>query len=272
MAKNRVMRKLEYYQRLALSGKAQPTPTDWKPDKKEITRVLQIHNRGSDSMHGVTYNFALNSIGKTKEPCYAVSIFPTRTKLVTGYRLTQKDIASYVSTNGDLLGQRSVALGTWYDKDSNKTYLDCVVTVTNKDLPVITAMAKGIGILARQLAVFNLQSMEELALPKNLQTDKAMAIDRSKTAKHILPITDVEAWAKYPSRFDIRGLDTPLRRKPTVGKKGKIKPRVTKGITEETESVSPLTSSKMPPEVAAAIGSLSAKVVDGKPKIKVRRL
>lgn len=51
------------------------------------------------------------------------------------------------------------------------------------------------------------------------------------------------------------------------------KPRVTKGVVEETLAINPTESSKMPKEVAAAIGSYKAKVTpEGKVKIKVRRL
>ena len=51
------------------------------------------------------------------------------------------------------------------------------------------------------------------------------------------------------------------------------KPRIIKGFLEEPIEINPLESSKMPPEVAAAIGSYSAKVTpEGRVKIRVRRL
>jgi len=59
----------------------------------------------------------------------------------------------------------------------------------------------------------------------------------------------------------------------TITSTGRGKPRVIKGVAEETVIVNPLGSSKMPAEVAAAIGSYNAKVTpEGKIKLKVRRL
>jgi len=58
----------------------------------------------------------------------------------------------------------------------------------------------------------------------------------------------------------------------TIGKRGKIVPRVTKGTVRETVPINPLGSSKMPAEIAKQIGSVSANVVNGRIKLKVRRL
>jgi len=134
--------------------------------------------------------------------------------------LKSQDIKDYVRENGDLLQKKNVALGTWYNKDDDKTYLDCAIVVGGDRLQeVIASMAKGLGVASRQLAVFDLKAMDEMKVPKNLQSNRAMAIDRSKLALNILPITEVDTWAESPGRYDIRGIDTP----PRVRVKGKTR-------------------------------------------------
>ena len=59
----------------------------------------------------------------------------------------------------------------------------------------------------------------------------------------------------------------------TISSTGRGNPRVTKGTTEESVSVNPIGSSKMPAEIAKQIGSVSAKLTsDGRVKLRVRRL
>jgi hypothetical protein len=54
---------------------------------------------------------------------------------------------------------------------------------------------------------------------------------------------------------------------------GRGRPRVSKGMVEETIPIVPIGNTKMPKEVASAIGSYTAKVEPGgRVKIKVRRL
>lgn len=212
-----VVEELEYYRKLSDLGKAKPIKTDWKPDPEDTRRLVKIHNKGSDGIHGVTYDLAgRDSMAEVAKPAFAVSVFDSRERKVDGWRLKVRDIKDYVRENSDLLKRDNVALGTWYNRDDGKTYLDCAVIVGGSRLQeVVRAMAKGLGVVNRQLAVFNLKAMDELKVPKNLQSDKAMAIDRSKQALNVLPITGIDAWAKKPGRYDIRGIDTP----PKVGVK-----------------------------------------------------
>lgn len=210
-ADDRTTKLLTYYMELSKQGREAPTPVDWKPNKSHISKVATLHNR----VGGISYDLSGRDTGskaKTKEPSFAVSIFPTRGVRIPGKRITTQDIEAYIERNADLLSQDSVMLGTWYDKGKNKTYLDCAVQILNHDLPVVEGMAKGLGIVHRQLAIFNLQSMDEFSLPKNLQSNRAMAIDRSRLAQVVLPITEVGTWGRRPDRYDIRGLDTPPRR------------------------------------------------------------
>lgn len=214
---NKVAKLLTYYMELSEKGKEAPVPTDWKPNPSHIKRIVALHNR----MGGLSYDLSgrdKGSIAKTKEPSFAVAIFPTRGVRIRGKRITTQDIEGFVKKNADLLSQDSVMLGTWYEKGKDKTYLDCAVKVLNQSLPVVMGMAKGLGVVHRQRAIFNLQSMDEFSLPRNLQSNRAMAMDRSRQAKRVLPVTDIDTWQGQPARYDIRGLDTPTRRKAQKAK------------------------------------------------------
>lgn len=48
------------------------------------------------------------------------------------------------------------------------------------------------------------------------RTAKAVAIDKSKLAVEIVPISKAELWGKHPNRLDIKGVDTPRRILPGV--------------------------------------------------------
>lgn len=215
----KVEKLLEYYRGLADLGKQEPSPTDWKPSKADVSKIVAIHNKGN-GIKGVTYDLATKEgdLAFSKQPAYAVSVFPSRSKILKGSSITKEDIEDYAVTNSDLLGKKGVSLGTWYDEEKGETYLDCVIKVVNHRLPVVMGMAKALGIVSRQLAVFDLQVMDEFSLPKNLQSDRAMAIDRSKQAELILPVTKVETWARQPSKYDILGVDTPKRRRAKAKK------------------------------------------------------
>lgn len=225
---SKVAKLLTYYMELSKQGREAPTSVDWKPDSSHLKRVVALHNK----VGGISYDLSgrdTGSVAETKEPSFAVSIFPTRGVRIPGKLITVQDIEAYIKKNADLLSQGSVMLGTWYDKGKNKTYLDCAVKILNHDLPIVEGMAKGLGIVHRQLAIFNLQSMDEFSLPKNLQSNRAMAIDRSRLAQVVLPITGVDTWARRPERYDIAGLDTPAKRKRRKRRSRKFKP-LTQGL------------------------------------------
>jgi len=101
------------------------------------------------------------------------------------------------------------------------------------------------------------------------------------TVDDIQPRMRVEDWITNPN-FVLAALKNLKNKKfikqktagdITITSSGKGKPRVTKGEATEPLEVNPTGSSKMPKEVAAAIGSYNAKVTpEGKVKVKVKRL
>ena len=112
---------------------------------------LKAHSENGGS------TFSLSSgdlIGQKKS---SVSIFPDRSKIVEGREITKEDIDLYVQENKDLFeGNEDVlAVGTWFDEQSNQTYLD-VSAVVEKEVAI------DLGKQYNQKAVFDLELLEEV--------------------------------------------------------------------------------------------------------------
>jgi len=103
---------------------------------------------------GVTYDYVRgNDLGGT--PNYSVSMFPERSRVLDA--LTPEDIGDYIDANKDLLSQRGLSFGAWYDNESGKYYLD--VSATTPDLDT----AKELGTRYNQKAIFDLQNFKEIS-------------------------------------------------------------------------------------------------------------
>jgi hypothetical protein len=106
----------------------------------------------SDS--GATFNPEQNKpLGNTEN--FAVSIFPERSKLIDG-NPTVADIREFVRSNQDLLRIPDISVGTWFNKDQGKTYLDLSVTTPNRGFAVF------LGKKFNQIVIFDLKKFEEI--------------------------------------------------------------------------------------------------------------
>ena len=121
--------------------------------KNEVLRklVTQI-NKG-----GVTYSPLLDKdYGGTQY--LAISPFPERSQIFTG-RATGKMVKGYCDKNNDLL-EKGFQLGSWFNENDGKTYLDVVTTISvEKQTEAIT-----LGKNANQIAGFNLSDFTEIPL------------------------------------------------------------------------------------------------------------
>jgi len=111
---------------------------------------LQAHNEN----RGSTFTFdGVNQVGR---PMSAVSIFPERSRIITG-QLTEDQINKYVQDNKDFTsGNEDVlAIGTWYEAPENQTYLDISAVLPHEQ-------ANQLGRDYNQKAVFNLETLEEV--------------------------------------------------------------------------------------------------------------
>lgn len=90
------------------------------------------------------------------KPGVAVSPYPNRSTTIDG-PITQGQVQEFISKNSDLLKQEDHYVGTWYDKASNKTYLD-VSIIRPRDEAIELAKHPGVN----QKAVFDLEKFEEI--------------------------------------------------------------------------------------------------------------
>jgi hypothetical protein len=117
-----------------------------------VTTSVDLHNTPDPwGGHGSSYNLVTGqSMGGTKN--YAVSPYKDR-ELVLDTKLVSADvIRKYVEANDDLLMDPRNVLGTWYNPDDGKTYID-ISTIT-PSLESAMAFARQ----ANQLAIFDLRS------------------------------------------------------------------------------------------------------------------
>lgn len=120
---------------------------------KPISRLKQTESHKNNG--GSTYS--LDGKDLDGQPKFSVSIFPERSKLIEGDSVTEEDLDSFVEENKDLFeGNEDVlAVGTWFDSESGKTYLD-VITAVDRDSAI------SLGRQYNQKAVWDLAAREEV--------------------------------------------------------------------------------------------------------------
>lgn len=117
-----------------------------------LNKVLKRINEG-----GITYDlFLKKDYGNTNN--VAVSPFPERSYVFKG-KATKKMIKDFCDKN-DVLLRNNFALGAWFDKESNQTYLDITAVIPTKKIK----KAINLGKKANQIAGFNLMSFKEFSI------------------------------------------------------------------------------------------------------------
>ena len=90
---------------------------------------------------------------------YALSIFPDLTTPIPGKNVTAQQInefAAKAQAAGVDTGSPNISVGTWYDAETDTTFLDISFTITNRE----TAIA--LGQRFNQKAIFDLNALEEI--------------------------------------------------------------------------------------------------------------
>jgi hypothetical protein len=93
----------------------------------DAAKQLEAHNADPESKGSSFTPDGRNLLG---QPKFTVSIFPERSKIIEG-DVTEQALIDYKEENKDLLDENAdvLAIGTWFDSESNQTYLDVSVAL-----------------------------------------------------------------------------------------------------------------------------------------------
>lgn len=133
------------------SGTAGASSLELSPELPQIVNQLHTQNGGA------TYNLA-SKRSLVGEPFYAISAFPDR-GLVLDHAPTDADFANYIHKNLDLLEKPEHSIGTWFNPDDKKHYLDISITEPDR------AKALALGKQHNQLAIFDLKNLDTINVP-----------------------------------------------------------------------------------------------------------
>ena len=122
---------------------------------QQYSAAAQLENHNADQeAKGST--FTLDGINQAGQEKTSVSIFPERSKIVEG-DISAEDLEAFVKDNNDLFegNEDVISVGTWFDANDNKTYIDVAATV-DKEVGI------ELGKQYNQKAVWDLKNMEEI--------------------------------------------------------------------------------------------------------------
>ena len=129
--------------------KATPEQTQKYSSAKQVENHFEDQeNKGS--------TFTLDGVNQAGQDKTSVSIFPERSKIVEG-DIAAEDLDAFVRDNNDLFegNEDVISVGTWYDSESNQTYIDVAATVDRE-------IGIELGKQYNQKAVWDLKNMEEI--------------------------------------------------------------------------------------------------------------
>jgi len=130
--------------------------------KQVLKKILAQINQG-----GLTYNPILEKDYSGTQNI-AISPFPERSQIFDG-PANKKTVTEYLKKNKDLF-LKKFSLGAWFDKSSQKTYLDISAPIPlNKQVEAIS-----LGKSANQIAGFNLSDFSEIPLGGNGTLDSSI--------------------------------------------------------------------------------------------------
>jgi hypothetical protein len=89
------------------------------------------------------------------KPLVSLSIFPELTQIVAGRKPDEATLAAYYLRNWQLLDDRRVSIGTWYNAELNRTEIDVVLTLP-ATTPAELERARALARRYNQIAIFDL--------------------------------------------------------------------------------------------------------------------
>ena len=129
--------------------------------------IVAVHN--AEGSTGSTVNAVHGNLGGTNS--YSFSVFPDLTTTIPGKNITAEQINKFAAKAQDAgidTGSPNMTIGTWYDTETDTTFLDIAFTTTDR------AEAIALGTQFNQKAIFSLSNYEEIPIggtgiaPENL--------------------------------------------------------------------------------------------------------
>ena len=131
-------------------------PTEVKKETKEPTKIQKRVNQQVD-YHNKNEGSTFDQKGKPVTEGYSVSRYPERSRIIEGKEVSAEQLEKYIKDNQDILSKNpNAVIGTWYNKEDGKTYLD--ISEVQKNLE----KAKQVGVEANQIAIFDLKNFKEI--------------------------------------------------------------------------------------------------------------
>lgn len=158
---------------LQVAGKQVSKLTSAKTVNELTNRVV----KGHIAEGGATINPKIGNLAGRE--MYAVSVFPERELTISGRRLSEDQVKGYIRRNLDVLrSNENVSVGTWFDKEANKSYLDLTLTLTDRNTAIALAEEKG------QKAIFDLGKMTEISIAKEFGRTESQQLLKANKLFH----------------------------------------------------------------------------------------
>ena len=130
-------------------------PTEVKKETKEPAKIQKRVNQQVD-YHNKNEGSTFDQKGKPVTEGYSVSRYPERSRIIEGKEVSAEQLEKYIKDNQDILSKNpNAVIGTWYNKEDGKTYLD--ISEVQKNLE----KAKQVGVEANQIAIFDLKTLKK---------------------------------------------------------------------------------------------------------------
>lgn len=143
----------------------------------QAKKIARATERGG----GATFHPTQGDLAGT--PNYAVSLFPERTQIVT--KLDPREIQRFAEKNKDLLADPRNSIGTWFNREEKKVYLDITTTIPDRDAAIAA------GKKANQIAIFDLASGAEIPIGGTGRIPPGLATPADRLADVPLPRTTI---------------------------------------------------------------------------------
>lgn len=200
-------------------------------------RVHQLHMKSvmepSFPGGGSTYNVRTGE-SMIGQDAVVVSIYPGRQVKVSG-QVTPEHLSGYIEMNKDLLmgGDPRVNLGTWYDPEEGKTFLDVVATVPREHMEAVHGLGKEFD----QKAAFDLYTMEEIPIGGTGQGIESTIPEAQRLAMVPTETTGAVKLQRYMDQPGLTEVD-PTKKEFYTGVRGEERGRL-EGVLGEKEVGAP---------------------------------